>query len=746
MKKELLAPAGDFETLKLAINNGCDAVYLGGKRFGARKFASNFDDEEMIKAIKYCHLYGVKIYVTVNTIIFDEEIDDCLNYLTFLHQNGVDAVIMQDIGLITLTRKVLPNLEIHASTQAHTHNINQIKQLEQLGVKRVVLAREMSLDEINKLDTNLEIEAFIHGALCVCYSGQCLFSSMLLSRSGNRGECAGICRLPFTLLEDGKEVKTEGKYLLSPKELNTTNHIKELLDSNITSFKIEGRMKAKETIGFITRMYRNLIDHYEKGEEIRLTEEEQENLMLLFNRGFTSGYLFNQSGKDLMNIKSPNHIGIKIGKVIEVNPKRIKIKLNKDLNQGDGIRFEEAELGMIVNFIYDKNDKLISSGTKGSIIELDNKIGLTNLSNVLKTQDTNLLKLINQTEEKKIPISFKVSAKLNQKFKLKISDNINEFEIEEDIIEKATGSGTPKERILDQLKKLGDTPFILKEYELDIDDYIFIPISKLNDIRRKVCQELISIRENKKKEVIINNKPILDKKTEDKVIITALVRKEEQLSTCLKENINIIYTPDEKLYLKYKDNNNVYLRLDRVMNHYKNYDNEKLLIGELGSVIKYKDNNILSSDYYLNVGNSYYIDYLRKLGLSSICLSTENKLNTIASIIENIGNSNLEVIVYGRLEAMIMKYCPLKMLVNKDEKKCNICQNGKVYELKDRNNSRYKLIQNKELTHIMYHDVLDNTNDINKLKNIGICKFRLEFFDESQTEVSSIIKNVKSYF
>ena len=308
MKKELLSPAGDFETLKQAIHNGCDAVYLGGKRFGARKFASNFDDQEMVKAIQYCHLYGVKIYVTVNTVIFDSEVEDCLDYITFLHQNGVDAVIMQDIGMISLVRQVLPNLDIHVSTQAHTHNIEQIKLLEKLGVTRVVVAREMSLDEIQKLDTTLEIEAFIHGALCVCYSGQCLFSSLLLNRSGNRGECAGICRLPFTLLEDGKEIKTDGKYLLSPKELNTTNHIQDLLESNITSFKIEGRMKNPTTIGFITRLYRMLIDHYEKGEKVLLTEEEQEKLMLLFNRGFTEGYLFHKQGQELMNITSPNHM------------------------------------------------------------------------------------------------------------------------------------------------------------------------------------------------------------------------------------------------------------------------------------------------------------------------------------------------------------------------------------------------------------------------------------------------------
>ena len=289
MKKELLSPAGDFETLKQAIHNGCDAVYIGGKKFGARKFAPNFDNDEIIKAVKYAHLYGVKVYVTVNTIIYEEEINDLLEYITFLHKSNVDAVIMQDIGMIKLVRKVLPNLDIHVSTQAHTHNIEQIRLLEKLGVTRIVVAREMSIDEINKLDTNLEIEAFIHGALCVCYSGQCLFSSLLLDRSGNRGACAGICRLPFKLIENNQEVKTEGNYLLSTKELNTLDHIKDLLNSNITSFKIEGRMKTGTTIGFITRLYRKLIDNYERNEEIALTEEENKELLSLFNREYTSG-------------------------------------------------------------------------------------------------------------------------------------------------------------------------------------------------------------------------------------------------------------------------------------------------------------------------------------------------------------------------------------------------------------------------------------------------------------------------
>jgi len=744
MKKELLAPAGSFETLKQAIHNGCDAVYLAGKNYGARKFANNFDEEEMVKAIKYCHLYGVKIYVTVNTLIYDNEVEEFINYIKFLHENGVDAVIMQDLGMISLVRKVFPNLDIHVSTQAHTHNIEQIKHLEKLGVTRIVIARETSLEDIKKLDTNLEIETFIHGALCVCYSGQCLFSSMLLSRSGNRGECAGICRLPFKLLENDKEVKTEGEYLLSPKELNTTNHIKELMESNITSFKIEGRMKNPTTIGFIIRMYRNLIDHYEKGEEVKLTPEEEKNLLTLFNREYTSGYLFNESGKTLMNIKSPNHIGVEIGKVIDVNKDKIKIKLSDDLNQEDGIRFMESGIGMIANFIYDKNDKLINSAKSGDIIYLDNKIDLRTLDTLNKTTSSTLIKKLENYEEKKISIDIKASVKENS-FSLLISDGVNNVKVSDDIVEKALNSGTSISRIEEQLLKLGNTPFICNSINIDINDNIFIPISKLNELRRKAVEELISIRENTKKEVIINKIEKLTKENDDKKELNVLVRNEEQLKACLDNNIDKIYITDSRLYDKYKEKSNIYLRLSRVNNKYKDYKNNNLLIGETGSINKYSSNNKLSGDYYLNVTNSYTLDYFRKNNLENITLSTECNIDNIKDMVSNVGNKNIEVIIYGRLEAMIMKYCPLKMLVNNDNKACNICKSGNRYYLKDRNNEIYPLINDNinHLTHIFYYKSYNLDNDLNELKNI-VNKYRLELLDEDYNKTVNLIKNYKT--
>lgn len=745
MNKELLSPAGDFETLKQAIHNGCDAIYLGGKKFGARKFASNFDNEEMIKAIRYCHLYGVKIYVTVNTIIYESEINEVIDYIRFLHKNKVDAIIMQDIGLITLVRSIFPNLEIHASTQLHTHNNNQIKLLEKLGIKRVVVAREMSLEEINKLDTNLEIEAFIHGALCVCYSGQCLFSSLVLNRSGNRGECAGICRLPFSLYENDKEIKTEGKYLLSPKELNTLSHIKELMESNITSFKIEGRMKSPTTIGFITRLYRMMIDKYENNEELLITDQELENLKLLFNRGFTDGYLFNSYGKKLMNIKSPNHIGIEIGKVIEVNKDKIKIKLDKPLSQEDGIRFLNEDKGMIINFMYNSKGLLINKASINEIIEVDNKVGLKKPGIVVKTIDHNLILELEKYNEKKISISMQANISLDKGFYLEITDDKNSIIKTKNIVFQAINNPTTKERVKEQLEKLGNTPFKIKDISINIPDNVFIPIKDINDLRREIVADLIKLREESGvdfKELEVKNSELAIKDS-NKINLNVLVRNEEQLKVCLEEDIDTIYVTDRNLYDKYKDLNNIYLRLERVNPKPFDYNNEKLLITETGS-LKYAVNNHIFTDYYLNVVNSYFIKYLVNNNIKRITLSPEISIEEIKNLKNNLNNLSLcEIIIYGRLEVMVMKYCPLNMIVNNNKYPCGICKNGKKYYLLDRNNEKYPLLHSNEVTHILNY----KKQDINNLEDyirLGINNYRIELYEEDKIEARKVIKKVKN--
>lgn len=740
MKKiELLSPVGNMSTMYQAIHNGADAIYLAGTSYGARKFADNFTNEELEIAIKYAHLYGVKVYVTVNTLIYEYEFEDCLNYIEFLHISGVDAVIMQDIGLIKVVRERFPNLEIHASTQMHNYNEEGIKLLKELGITRVVLARELSLEEINNIKVDIEKEVFIHGALCVSYSGCCLFSSLNGGRSGNRGECVGSCRLPYKLIKNNVEVPLKDKYLLSTKELNTIKYLDKLISSGITSLKIEGRMKSPHYVGYVTRLYRTLIDKYYNHENLILTNEELINLKKLYNREFTKGYLFNDTS--IMNTKTPNHQGIEIGKIINVDKKYIKIKLNGDnLSQNDGIRFKNSNKGMIVNRLYDKNKLLKNNIEKNNICYLDNKLNIKKDDILIKTIDSNLIKKLENYSKKKINIAIKVELLLNTKLKITISDGINKVTSYGDIIESSLKREVTESDITKCINKLGNTPFICNNLEIIKDDNIFISLSNLNETRREVINKLINIRENIKVKVIINDiKESNYIPTNNKININVLVRNEEQLKCCLDNNIDNIYITDYNLYTKYKHLNNIYYKVDRLDNK-KELNGCNLLVSELGNIYKYKDNNNLIGDYYLNVTNSNTIKYLFNKGLNQVTISPELNDINIKNIMKE--NYNVELIIYGRLELMLMKYCPLKQCLNY----CSNCKNSKdLFYLENTEKERFPIIRNNCITRIMHSKNINYIDNINNYIDMSITNYRLELLDETYQELEKIIKEIKIY-
>lgn len=718
-KKELLAPVGDMECLRQAIFNGCDAVYLASKSFGARKFATNFTNEEIVEAIKFSHLYGVKVYVTMNTLVKNNEVEDFLKQAYFLHKNGVDALIVQDFGMICLLREMYPNLEIHASTQANTSSKETCKLFYDLGVKRVVFSRELSIDEIDSIDTLIEKEVFIHGALCISYSGLCLMSSMLGGRSGNRGECTGTCRMPFTLVKNGK-ILSEKKYLLSTKELNTTTFIKRLLNSSIDSFKIEGRMKSPLYVGFITRFYRKLMDE----EAINLFEETNK-LKTIFNRDFTKGRLFNAGDKELLNIDSPNHIGLEIGKVIDVNKDKIKIKLQNgyQLNQYDAIRFLKSKSGLVVNFLYDK--KMMLTNSSNDICYIDNKINLEKNDIVVKTQDYLLNKEFQNIDQKRINISFEVEAKLGKKLKITISDGIDKFSLEEDAIFKALKTATTKEDIIKKLNKLGDTPFVCNEFLIDLDDNIFIPIKIINEMRRKLVDKLISIRKNKKvevikKEVVFTKSMEHNKKNNN---ISCLVRNKEQLDVCLELNVDRVYVAERKLYDLYKDNEKVYFMTERCSFDITNKLMERSLVSEYFDF----SNLDVILNYSLNVTNIYTAYYLNKMNIKSITLSPElNELEIedfLEKYISKFGFTSFEILGYGRVLNMIIKGNILDINVNSYE-----------YNLIDFKNRKFPVYFDGINTYILNYI----NNDLSK--KINNCCIRLDFFDEDVFTIRNIVK------
>ena len=723
IKHELLAPAGNMECLKQAIFSGADAVYVGCKKFGARKFASNFTNDEIIEAIKLCHLYGVKIYATMNTLVKNDEVDSFLNQVEFLHKNGIDAILIQDFGMLCLVLEKYPNLEVHASTQANTSSKETAELFYKLGVKRVVFSREMSLEEINSIDVPIEKEVFVHGALCICYSGCCLMSSQIGHRSGNLGECAGSCRLPYTLKHNGK-ILANNKYLLSTKELNTSTNFKELLESNISCFKIEGRMKSPEYVGFITRFYRNLIDNYEQTNIKKANSE----LKTIFNRGFTTGHLFNCTEEELMNTKSPNHIGLQIGKVIEVTKDKIKIKLDKPLNQQDGIRFLNSNKGLIVNYLYNKNKKLVNTAT--DICYIDNKVGLTENDIVCKTIDYNLNKSLKELPSRKIPVTITVEAHINKNLSIElIDDQNNKISLQGNIVEKARTEAITQERIKQQASKLGNTPFECQNVHLKCDEEIFISIKELNDIRRSAVEKLIKKRQNCK--VKFESKNVEFKKLQTEKMspgIVAIVKTEEQLLTCLSNNIERIYTEVKPLYEKYKCKQTVFYKSKRCQLELKDNVYNSSLVSDYFDFSKYEE---LSGDYGLNVYNIYTAYYLHKLGIQAVTLSVELSQLEIEQFIRLYEStfkekSTFQMLCYGTVENMIIKGNILN--INKDDLD---------YRLTDIKSRVFPIFYDGVLTHVMNFEQRREKLSSYLKENIQI---RLDFHQETKDEVYSIIK------
>ena len=612
---ELLAPAGNMEMLKAAVMAGCDAVYLGGSRYGARAFSKNFSNDEIIEAVNYCHLYGVKVYVTVNTLIYENEVNDFLEYIDFLHRNNVDAVIMQDFGMFDLVRKTYPNLEIHASTQMHIHNLDGTQLMEKLGMKRVVLARETSIDEIKyiKHNSNIELEVFIHGALCISYSGQCLMSSLIGGRSGNRGACAGSCRLKYDVIDTNGNKLNKGDYPLSTKDLNSLEYVGELIDAGVSSLKIEGRMKSPEYVYMVVSLYRKAIDSYYENGTINIDNDELLKLKKIFNRNFTKGFLFNTDNDDLINGYRPNHMGVPVGKVIDYMRGIARIKLTDSVSIGSGLRVigKKQDVGINVNDFY-IGSKLVKEASAGDVISIKVNSDVTVGDTVLITVDKNICNDIHDkinNSLRKVIINGKFSAHVGNKCSLIINDGINEISVDGNIVDKSMNKPVDRDTIYDKLCKLGDTIYKFLELEIDIDDNIFIPIGEINRIRRDAIDKLNELR-------------LYDtgyKKCEYKIDVPNYDR--TRLVSCLVRNIDDYKNLDRMYNIVYSidDIDNTVKKLPRVIHDYNDI-NDLVLVGEIGAFNKLSN---VDTDFSLNVVNSYTVAFLHSLGARKICLSYE---------------------------------------------------------------------------------------------------------------------------
>ncbi len=791
-KVELLAPVGDWNCLKAAVQNGADAVYFGVEQFNARMYAANFNVEDMKQVIDYCKLRNVKTNLTLNTLLENCEFDNAVDLAKEAYKAGVDAIIVQDLGLAKYLIDNIPGLPIHASTQMTVHNLQGVLKLEKLGFDRVVLSRELSCEEIEYICKNckVEIETFIHGALCICYSGQCLFSSVVGGRSGNRGKCAGPCRLPYELISENAETherkSIDKGYLLSTKDLCGIAYLPRLIQAGVKCFKIEGRMKSPEYVATVTRIYRKYIDMVLNNDDFIIDEKDINDLMQVFNRGgFSDGHLDSKHNRNLIFPEKPSNMGIYLGTIKKYNSNKghITLQLEEDLELGDSISVSNEASKYLVSelMIKNVNQKKVSANTevtigrmKGNIKVGDKvyRISSKALSDFAKTSYDNC-------ENKKIPLNCTVTIKKNTPISMEISTNKNTCynELYSSIYVKEISNMIPidalktpisVERVVKQISKTTNTPFSFENITVLLDDGLYVPsISTLNELRRtaleKVEQEILS----RAKRTLLD----LSRKSKESITYTPNVKNPEisvlfrQLDLDFdytkldKEKITNIYVSLElfisKKYSKvisyFSDNYNLYIYVPSIIKtNYKNialstieqavmiYNIKGFIVSNIGDfelLKKYSKDYEFIGNYTLNVFNNNTMEEYRKLGLSRITLSRELNQELIKEMLAN-ANINTEMIVYGNLPLMASSYCFLGE-TNKCYPDCGTnCKKNNKYYLKDRLGFNFRVVPNS----IETVTLICNSKTLSvSTKDLPVNFVRLDILDESINEINEAV-------
>ena len=800
--REVLAPAGTYECFRAAINAGADAVYLGGSMFGARAFAGNFDEAELIKAIRTAHLYGRKVYLTVNTLLRNDELEKLVQYVKPYYEEGLDAVIVQDYGVFAVLREAFPGLDLHASTQMTITGKYGAQLLKDMGAARVVPARELSAKEIRDIYDNVdvEIESFVHGALCYCYSGQCLLSSMIGGRSGNRGRCAQPCRLTYSANGISE------KYLLSPKDMCTIEAVPDILDAGVYSLKIEGRMKSPEYVAGVSYAYRKYVDMYlEKGRDgYRVEEWDIRQLMDLYNRGgFCKGYYYAQNDKSMMTFDRPNHQGIVIG-----NIKNGELILSQEVNPGDVLEFPDG------------SEYTTPTGKKSGRLALPKGV-LKNPKNgaaVYRTRNNELLGQLRAgyiDNDIKIPVRMEIFLKSGERACLKLLSGDKELVVYGDVLEPSDKRPAVREDVVKQLKKLGGTVFTSDEGSIvtDIQGSPFVPVRLLNDLRRNALEELESMllsgykRNHEYMKVQASmTAGVLEADAaqcnaaceaglterrdypEGQHDITVQVMNKEQLEAVLRtanNNVSRIYISTElsgidgaitmkgmvdeynagisannrkiEVYMAmpYIFRDRAVTLFERKLEDVKTAGFDGMLIRspeELGYIRKKGLYELYAgrvvADYDVYTYNKAAFDEYIRLGIHDFTLSEELNAGQLRGLCRSVQDRNiyLEKLVYGYLPLMVTAGCTLKY-TSKDKP----CGRPGVYYLTDRKGKQLAALNSCSYCYnLIYNSVpeylLDKTDEI---RNMGVDALRLSFSIEGADEVENIMKmnadSVKAY-
>lgn len=780
---ELLSPAGDFECLKAAVQNGANCIYFGANLFSARAYANNFDDDELAKAIEYCKIRGVKTNLTLNILIKDNELESAFNVAKKAYESGIDAIIVQDLGLAKMLIKNFPDLPIHASTQMSVHNLQGVLELQELGFSRVVLSRELSIEEIEYIceNSNIEIECFIHGALCISYSGQCLFSSMIGGRSGNRGKCAQSCRLPYELIENEKTTLDKG-YLLSPRDLCSLDYLPRLINCGVKSLKIEGRMKSPEYVATVTRIYRKYINLAKSNKPYKINEQDRKDLMQVFNRGnFSSGHLNPHANKNLIFSEKPNNMGLFLGHVAKYNPSKglITLNLNEPIEIGDTIALEKETGTYTISELMTKNTN-IKTANPNDFVTIGRMKGNIKVGDKIYKMSSKQLTTLayssfeNDIQTKKIPLNCEIKIVKNSPISIHVSSACDleiyrKLDIYCEIDAIPTDSikhPLEKEKVISQITKTNNTPYYFKNIKIKLDENTFLPnIKALNELRRTALTLVEDFAKSKIQRATnkeFENMNYYNKTNQEKSISLLLNKINLNENYTSLQGINNIYIPlkfftqkkYEQIINDLSNKFNLYIYLPTIIkSNYRNllaaniektintYNIKGFILSNISNFKFLKDFNTENfefiANYTFNIFNQRTLAELDKLGINKFTISPELDKSTIDKFLEI---SNQELICYGRTPLMNMNYCPLGKS-NRCYPECTMkCNTNNNYYLKDRLNLKFPIEpDNIQTVSTLYNSKITSIapNDFENITSL-----RIDILEENISEIQQIIDTV----
>ncbi|WP_342480723.1 DUF3656 domain-containing protein [Paenibacillus sp. FSL L8-0340] len=790
---ELLAPAGDWECMRAAVANGADAVFFGVEKFNARARANNFRSEELPEIMAFLHSYGVKGFLTFNILVFENELADAKELIDACVDAGVDAVIVQDLGLVKMIREISPDFPIHGSTQMTITSPEAVEFTKPFGLERVVLGRENNLKQIRTIgeQARLPMEVFVHGALCVSYSGQCLTSEMWGGRSANRGECAQACRLPYDLMVDG-EVKPMGDvtYLLSPKDLAAIDLMPELIEAGVTSFKIEGRLKTPEYVANVVSKYRKAIDRYFDGNWSPTSKEDIRELQQSFSRGFTHGFLEGTNNKKLVDGTFPKSRGVYMGTVEQILRDGVVCRIHAPLKRGDGIVFDagdptKKEEGGRVYDLRRKGVKLEGEAGEGWIIDIvpgRNDVDLRRLhvgDRIWKTNDPALDKALRQSYETEkpyrvFPVHVKVEGRAGEKLATWWTDVQKDVTVRVDselLLETAQKRPMDAALLEEQFGRLGGTVFQLEALTSQLEGDVIVPMRELNSIRRQAVELLAGERPKppvyvKRAVEIYSDASRRDVAASGDAELTALCRSLPQVQAALEAGVRSIYADFEfiKQFPAAVDavraaGASITLATPRIHMPGENgyhanilrLQPDAVLVRNTGALYYYLRRRMeqpdavhprLIGDFSLNIANHKAVDLFLEAGCDVVTPSYDLNIQQMVDLLGRSDTSRMEVVIHQHLPMFHTEHCVYCTFMSEGTDYTNCgrpCEEQRA-SLQDRIGMSHPVRVDEGCRNTVYNAVEQSGAEyLNNFRELGVSSFRVEFLEETPEQVAEVI-------